>query len=52
MPSTEDNNFLSEKIIVEYRNTKVDIRLHDTPLTKRFVAEALVVVPVKVIVEL
>ena len=37
VPSTEDNNFLTEKIVVEYRNTKVDIRLYDTPLTKRFV---------------
>ena len=36
MPSTQENNFLFENIIVQYNNKQVRINLYDTPLGKRF----------------
>ena len=36
VPSTEKNNFLFEKIIIEYDHKKVKVDVYDTPLGKRF----------------
>ena len=37
VPSTEDNNFLSEKLLIQYTNTQVTINIYNTPLGERFV---------------
>ena len=36
MPSTENNNFLYENLVIQYNNKQVRIHIYDTPLGQRF----------------
>ena len=36
MPSTEKNNFLFEKIVVQLEAKQLEINVYDTPLGKKF----------------